>query len=127
MYILCHKSYAQRSALSAHNKTAAHIERMKSKNIIIPSTRSSFVDCGESIKEEDIKKEINEEEGVDDPLYIQGDTTEIESQNIVAELKEEVIDDDTLLVEEIHNSGDEDNDTVVDDIDIIEHKIEIYN
>ena len=47
---------------------------MKSKNANITLTQSSFVDCGESIKEEDIKKEINEEESVDDPLSIQGQT-----------------------------------------------------
>ena len=122
---LCQKSYAQRFALSRHNKTFAHIERMKSKNTNIPPTQSSSVDCGESIKIEDIKEEINEEESVYDPLSIQGDTTESESQNIVAELKEEVIYGDTLLVQEIHNSGDEENNTVVDDIDIVQHKIEI--
>jgi hypothetical protein len=36
-----------------------------------------------------------------------------------------VIDDDPLLVQEIHNSGDEENNTVGDDIDIVQHKIEI--
>ena len=56
---VCQKSYSKSSGLSYHNKTASHIERMKSKNRIIPPTQSSFVDCGESIKEEDIKEEIN--------------------------------------------------------------------
>ena len=100
---------------------------MKCKNTNIPLTQSSFVDCGESIKLEDIKEEINEEESVDDPLSIQGETTPDESDYIVAELKEEVIDDDSLCVQEIQNSGDEENNTAVDDIDIVEHKIEIYN
>jgi hypothetical protein len=99
----------------------AHIK--KNTNILI--TQSSFVDCDEFIKEEDIKEDIKEEESVDDPLSIQGDTTE--SKNIVAELKEEVIDGDTLPVQEIHNSGDEENNTLVDDIDVVEHKIEINN
>ena len=45
---------------------------MKSKNTIISITQSSFVDCSESIKKEDIKEEIREEESVDDPLDIQG-------------------------------------------------------
>ena len=40
-------------------------------------------------------------------------------------MKEEEIDDDSLFVQEIHNSGDEENDTVVGDIDMVEHKIEI--
>ena len=62
------KSYAQRSALPQHDKTAAHIERMKCKNTDIFLTQSSFVDCGESFKEEDIKEEIKEEESVNDPF-----------------------------------------------------------
>jgi uncharacterized Zn-finger protein len=121
---VCQKSYAQSSALSKHNKTAAHIERMKSKNTTLPLTQSSFVDCGESIKIENIKEEMKEEESVDDPLSIQGQTNSDESENIVTEVKEELIDDDPLCVQEIHNSGDEENKTVVDDIDIVEHKIE---
>ena len=122
---VCQKSYTQSNALSQHNKTAAYIERMKSKHRIIPLTQSSFVDCGESIKVEDMKEEMNEEESVDDPLSIQRDTIESESQNIVAELKEEVIDYDPLCVQEIHNSNNEENNTVVDDIDIVQPKIEI--
>ena len=43
---------------------------MKSNNTIILITQSSFVDCDESNKTEGIKKEINEEEGVDDPIII---------------------------------------------------------
>ena len=35
--------------------------------------------------------------------------------------------DDPLLVQEINNSGDEENNTVVDYIDIVQHKIEIDN
>ena len=50
------KSFAHRSALCKHNKTDDHIERMKSKNRHITLTQSSFVDCGESIKLEDIKE-----------------------------------------------------------------------
>ena len=112
---VCQKSFAESSSLSKHNKSAAHIK----KNTNIPITQSSFVDCGEFIKEEDIKEEIKDDGSVDDPLSIQRDTTEIESENIVAELKEGVINDDT---QELQNSEDEKNNTVVDDIDI-EHKI----
>ena len=43
---------------------------MKSKNTNLSLTQSSFVDFGESIKEEDIKEDIKEEESVDDPLTI---------------------------------------------------------
>jgi KRAB domain-containing zinc finger protein len=67
---LCHKSFAGSYKLSKHNRTANHIKRMKSKNRIIPLTQSSFVDCVETIKEEDIKEEINEEGREDDPLSI---------------------------------------------------------
>ena len=119
---VCQKSYYKSSVLSYHNNTAAHIERMKCKNENIPITQSSFVDCVESIKEE-----IKEEESFDDPLSNQEDRTESESQNIVTELKEEVIDDAILFVQEIYNFGDEENNTVVDEIDIVEHKIEIDN
>ena len=34
---------------------------------------------------------------------------------------------DTLSVQEMHNSGDEENNTVGDEIDIVKHKIEIDN
>ena len=52
----------------------------------------------------------------------------IERENIITEVKEEGIDDeyDALSVREVHNSEDEKNNTAVDDIDIVEHKIEIY-
>ena len=112
---------------SLDNKTAAHIERMKCKISIISLTQSSFVECGESIKIEDIKEEMNEEESVHDPLSIQREINSDESKNIVTEVKEEVIRDDPLCIQEIHNSGDEENNTVVDDIDIVEHKIKIDN
>ena len=100
---VCQKSYAKSSDLSRHNKTAAHIERMKRKNISISPTQSNFVDCGETVKFEDIKEEMNEEESVDDPLDIQGQTNSDVSENIVTEVKEG-IDDDALFVQEIHNS-----------------------
>ena len=84
---VCQKSYFQSYGLSYHNKTIAHLD-MKSINTNIPLTQSSFVDCGESIKAEDIKEEMNEE----DPLAIEGDTTKVESEIIVREVKEEVVD-----------------------------------
>ena len=43
---------------------------MKSKNTNIPLAQSSFVDCGGTIKVEDIKEELNEEGRGDDPLSI---------------------------------------------------------
>ena len=40
------------------------------------------------------------------------------------EVKEEIIDDETLFVKNSCNSGDEKNNTGVDDIDIVQHNIE---
>ena len=94
---VCQKSYTQSSALSKHNKSKAHIERIKSKNIDNSPTQSNFIDCGETVKVEDIKEEMNEEESVDDPLSIQKEKASDESENIVTEVKEEGIRDDLHL------------------------------
>ena len=40
------------------------------------------------------------------------------------EVKKEIIDDETLFVKNSYNSGDEKNNTDVDYIDIVQHKIE---
>ena len=85
------KSYAQSSSLSIHNKSAAHIKIMESKNKNILITQSSFVDCCESIKEEDIKEEIKDEKCVDYPLSIHQENENIDScEDIKEELKEGV-------------------------------------
>ena len=55
---VCQKSYSLRFALVQHNKTAAHFEKIESMNTNVTLTQSSFEDCGESIKEEDINEEI---------------------------------------------------------------------
>jgi hypothetical protein len=70
---------------------------------------------------------MNEEESVDDPLSIQGQTNSDVSENIVTVVKEEGIGDDPFCVQEIHNLRGEEKNTVSDDIDIVEHKIDIYN
>ena len=54
----------------------------------------------EFVKVESVKKKMNEVESVEYPLSIQGETTKYESDNKV-EIKEEVIDDDPLCVQEI--------------------------
>ena len=92
---VCQKSYAQSSTLYTHNKTAAHIERMKSKNTNVSLTQSNFVDCSESIKEEDIKDEIKNEENVEDPLTIH---QKIENSNICKDIKEEVKEEESVEV-----------------------------
>ena len=88
---LCHKSYAQSNALSRHNKTATHIEKIKERNTNLPLTHSSIANCSESIKEEDIKEEIKEEESVDDPLSIHQDNENKE---------EDLFDYNTIDIEE---------------------------
>ena len=69
-----------------------------------PSNSNTFIDCAKSIKEEDIKEEIKEEENVDDPLAIEGDITKVESEIFVKEVKEEVVDDDPLFIQGINYS-----------------------
>ena len=57
-----------------------------------------------------IKEEVKEEESVDD----HGETTPGESDDIVKEIKEEGVDDDSYCVQKIHNSEDRGNNTVDD-------------
>ena len=145
---------SQSSNLSQHCKSSAHLKIKERKKKGLSFNENTFVDCGENIKLEDIKGEINEgesvedplsihqeaknsnicedmkeeikeEESVDDPLSILEGERRSDNDNICTGIKEEGIDGDTLPVQEIHNSGDEENNTVVDDVDIVEHKIEI--
>ena len=58
---VCQKSYTHKTASNMHNKTTAHITRMKSKNTNILISQPSFVDHNEFIK-----VELKEEEIVDD-------------------------------------------------------------
>jgi hypothetical protein len=106
--------------LSIHQEEMNDEESVKDPLSIHKETENSNI-C------EDIKEEIKEEESFDDPLSIQEWKSRSENDNICTEVKEEVIDGDTLFVQEIHNSGDEENNTVVDEIDIVENKIEIDN
>ena len=59
---ICQKSFTQRSNLSSHCKSSAHLKRKEKKNSDSSSHENVFIDCGETIKVEDIKDEINEEE-----------------------------------------------------------------
>ena len=121
---ICQKTYTQSSVLLLHNQSVDHLRKKETLNENTRSFVNNYVDCSEPIKVESIKEEINEEESLEDPLSIQGETTKDGSENNV-EIKEEVNDDDPLCVHEIHNSRDGKNNTVVDDVDIVEHKIEI--
>ena len=72
---------------------------------------------------EDIKENVKEEEVVEYPLSFHEGRSE--NDNICTVGKEEGVDDDTLFVQEIYISGDEKNNTALDDLDIVEHKIEM--
>ena len=67
---VCQKSYTDKSNFKKHNKSVGHLKRVKSNESNPKSQQTSFVDCGEGIKVEDIKEEVNEEETVEDPLCI---------------------------------------------------------
>ena len=41
------------------------------------------------------------------------------------EIKEEVIDEDPLFVKKINISGENENELEIDDVDIVEHKLEV--
>ena len=90
---VCQKSYGKSSGLSYHNKTAAHIRRMKRRITNIQHTQSIFVDCIESIKIGEIKGEVNEEESVQDPLSIHQET---ENSYICEDIKEEVEEEESV-------------------------------
>ena len=89
---LCQKSYAQRSTLSAHNKTAAHTKKIINDNKVLPLTQKGFVDCGQSSKFEDVKEEIKEE-SVEDPFPIHYYTESVVKQEIKEEVEESDEDD----------------------------------
>jgi uncharacterized Zn-finger protein len=84
---VCQKTFSRSTVLSRHNRTAAHIEIMKSKKTNIQLTQTSFLDCGEAIKIEDKRGEINYEESVEDPLSIHQET---ENSNICKDIKGEI-------------------------------------
>ena len=87
-----------------------HIERMKSKNTNIPFTQSNFVDCGETIKEEDIKEEIKDVVSVEDPLTIHH---EIENSNICENIYKEI---NEVVTNSVENNAHGVN-NVIDDMD----------
>jgi uncharacterized Zn-finger protein len=84
---ICLKSFFQKSNLFQHLKTFAHLKVKESKNKDSSFHRDNFDDYGETIKKEDIKGEINEEESDEDPLSIHQET---ENSNICEDITEEV-------------------------------------
>ncbi len=105
---LCHISFHSYSRLSRHKKRAGHLKISESiKDIVPPSSSTSFVDCDE----DNIKIEIKEEETLDeDPLSIK-----MEAENVEETLKHEK--------EDIQDTNSDDN--RINTIDIVNHKIEI--
>ena len=63
---LCKKAFSRSSKLMKHNRTLAHLSMCDVKSVTMDSSfdLNNFVDCGEKIKVETIKEEINEEESV---------------------------------------------------------------
>ena len=66
--VLCQKTFRSSSDLSKHNKSIKHHQKLEStKNTVLSSASTSFVDCGKA----DVKLEIKEEKTLDDdPLSI---------------------------------------------------------
>ena len=87
---VCQKSYSQSSLLFRHNKTPAHIKKIESRNKDSFYNIKNFVDCDKSIKEENIKEEIKEEESVVDLSPIDYYTL----SKVKEEIKEEVNESD---------------------------------
>ena len=58
--------YSTSTHLSRHNKTAKHLERKEMQNTDLSSKQSSLLECGATIKLEDVKGEIKEEESFTD-------------------------------------------------------------
>ena len=85
---LCQKSFSQSFHLTQHDKTSAHLKKVKSRNNDSSYYKNNFVDCDESIKEEDIKVEIKEEESVIDTFPIDYYTVSDINQEIKEEVKE---------------------------------------
>ena len=90
---VCQKFFSRSSILSRHCTTSAHLKRKKSKNIDSSLHRDNFIAFGETIKLEDIKEEINEEESVLDPLSIHQET---ENSNICEDIQKEVKEEESV-------------------------------
>ena len=95
-------------------------KQIENQNKEIEDLRSKFAEAQKKLKKNAAKKlkAVN-------PQQSDGDASELEDQvPEETEVKEEVIDEDSLYVQDIHNSRDGENDTVVDDIDIVENMLE---
>ena len=85
------------------------------KDTMLPSSSTSFADCGDT----DIKFEMKEEETLEeDPLSINTEAENIE-ETVKREIEEEIQENDSLSCEQKY---DEDR---IDSIGIVQHKIEV--
>ena len=121
---VCQKSYTQISSLSKHNKSAAHIERMKSKNKDLPLAQSSFLDSGQDINEDLKVKKRDDEESNEDSIHQETDAFEDLNGYDVIDIEEHKIDPDNFDIDDNthkdnsdENNADGVNDNVIDDMD----------
>ena len=61
-------SFADVWALKRHKKSGPHLRITQNS---LNTNQNNYVDCGEDIKVEDIKEELNEVESVENPLSLQ--------------------------------------------------------
>ena len=92
-------------------------------NLDSSSNLSSYVDCGEDIKIETIKEEMNEEESVEDPLSIHDESVNSEDVEYLVDNHEEELNEgdagnDNIEEENIVN---ENNDVNVDEEQVQEN------
>ena len=76
-------------------KTTAYLKKFYNNNIESTFNKNTFVDCGETIKVENIKEEIKEEESDEDPLSIH---KEIVNSNVCDDIKEEIKEEESVDV-----------------------------
>jgi len=106
--------FFSKSNLSRHNRSPGHLKMLKSTKNTVAPVSASFVDCGD-VK---IKLELKEEKTLDeDPLSINIEAENVE-ETIKLELEEEIQHKDPLSCEQNYDEG-------IDNIDIVEHKIEV--
>ena len=119
----CKKSFSTSSKLTRHNKTSAHLNMKKSMIVDSSTNINNFVDCGETIKNETIKEEIDEEQSsVEDPLCFLQNKNYVNFNPIDISVK----DSDQNNSYEVNNILDnvEVNDAVEDLNDVMDHNIE---
>ena len=141
---ICKIYFSDSSTLREHKTSLAHLNRKTSLNTNLISNKDNYVNCGEAIKVEDIKEELNETESVEDPLSLQQDnqtnheeetscdyvdcSEAIKVEYIKEELNEvESVEDPLSVQQDNQTNHEEENpcDYDYDKIDIDEMKLEV--